>query len=466
MKSARVSNFAEWKERARDFFSKKTCPSDIEWLHHGQTSLFSEPEVPRQPSLPSFSVSKEFLTLAQHVACHTDEDRWSLLYRLLWRLGSNRHLLRVATDPDVSKALLLQKGVRRDVHKMHAFVRFAPEKTRYGEEQLLAWYEPLYSILEIATPFFVRRFGASLWKIITPSGSASWDKNHLTFDFNETLKPSRTDCVDELWKDYYGSIFNPARLNLRAMMKEMPQRSWKNLPEATLISKLIAEAPRRIDRMKVLKQEAQVPSLPPNGSPQQNLHILAQASMKCTGCPLFESASQVVFGEGPSHAKVVFVGEQPGDEEDKRGRPFVGPAGKLLDEVFSEAGIDRTSVYVTNAVKHFKHEERGKRRLHKRPNSSEVHSCRSWLRSEISIVNPELIVCLGATAAQSVLGRAIKISEERGRFQQGSDGRTVFITLHPSSILRTDESVRPAVREGFLRDLRRARMFYEKRSSA
>ncbi len=460
MKAAHARNFSEWRDKARAFLASGTSPSAIEWLHNGQTALFAEREVQVPPSA-SISVPNEFFSLAKFVACHSDEDRWALLYRLLWRITRERHLLKVASDPDVSRALLLQKGVRRDIHKMHAFVRFSPEKLESGEERLIAWYEPLHGILEIGTPFFARRFGASFWKIITPQGSASWDKSKLTFDYTEKQKPSRNDSVEELWKDYYGSIFNPARLNLRAMTKEMPQWSWKNLPEAKLISKLVADAPIRVRKMKSMKQEAPVPSLSQDNSPEQNLHILAHAALGCTGCPLFEHASQTVFGEGPSDARVVFVGEQPGEEEDNTGKPFIGPAGKLFDQALTEAGIDRKTVYITNAVKHFKFEERGKRRLHKRPNSSEIHSCRSWLRSEISVIEPELIVCLGATAAQSVLGRAVKVNEERGNFQQASDGTAVFVTVHPASILRTEGGMQVEAWNFFSQDLQKVKTFLQ-----
>ena len=163
---------------------------------------------------------------------------------------------------------------------------------------------------------------------------------------------------------------------------------------------------------------------------------LQRAARGCEGCPLFARATQTVFGEGPEDARLVMVGEQPGDHEDQEGRPFVGNAGKLLDRALKEAGLDRSEIYVTNAVKHFKWEERGKRRIHKKPNAAEINACRPWLDAEISVVKPQVIACLGATAAQALMGRAFKVTEERGKFFESRWGPYVTATVHPSSLLR------------------------------
>src|SRR5205823_12277179 len=165
---------------------------------------------------------------------------------------------------------------------------------------------------------------------------------------------------------------------------------------------------------------------------------LRQAAADCRACPLYQRGTQTVFGAGAAHAEVMFVGEQPGDEEDKRGQPFVGPAGRLLDRALEEAGIDRRHIYVTNAVKHFKWEPRGKRRIHQKPNAREIAACRPWLDSEIEVVQPRVIVCLGATAAQALLGRAFKVTQRRGEAIP-LDGRTCVATVHPSSILRAPD---------------------------
>ena len=169
------------------------------------------------------------------------------------------------------------------------------------------------------------------------------------------------------------------------------------------------------------------------------LRALREAVQKCRGCDLYRYATQAVFGEGPLKARIVLVGEQPGDEEDRQGRPFVGPAGKLLNKALEEAGIERSEVYVTNAVKHFKFEERGKRRIHKKPRVSEIKACNPWLRAEISLVKPEVIVCLGATATLALLGPKYRLTQERGKFVEHPWGPHVTATIHPSAVLRAPD---------------------------
>ncbi|HWB82608.1 MAG TPA: UdgX family uracil-DNA binding protein [Bryobacteraceae bacterium] len=192
--------------------------------------------------------------------------------------------------------------------------------------------------------------------------------------------------------------------------------------------------------------------------PIETLPVLQKAVQKCRGCDLYRNATQAVFGDGPVHARVLFLGEQPGDEEDRQGRPFVGPAGKLLDKALAEVGIRRSDAYVTNVVKHFKFEERGKRRIHKKPNGSEIQACRPWLEAEILLVKPRIIVCLGATAAQSLFGRTYRLTKERGKFVEHPWAPHVTSTVHPSAILRApDAEQRHQEYSLFLADLRNVR---------
>jgi uracil-DNA glycosylase len=172
---------------------------------------------------------------------------------------------------------------------------------------------------------------------------------------------------------------------------------------------------------------------------KRTLKTLREASRSCKGCDLYKNATQTIFGEGPAGANVMFVGEQPGDQEDRQGRPFVGPAGRLLDKALAEAGIPRDEVYVTNAVKHFKWIWRGKRRLHQKPSIRQVMACRPWLEAELEVVRPKIVVCLGATAAQSVLARPVLITKARGKFIESDSDRIIFITIHPSAIYRHRE---------------------------
>ncbi len=184
-----------------------------------------------------------------------------------------------------------------------------------------------------------------------------------------------------------------------------------------------------------------------------SLPKLREAAAGCTACPLHETGTQTVFGEGTSKAEVVFVGEQPGDQEDLQGKPFVGPAGKLFDKALEDAGIDRSQVYVTNVVKHFKWQARAKRRIHQKPNWSEIAACRPWLEAELEVVEPRVLVCLGATAAQALLGRDFRVSRQRGELVESDLAEKVIATVHPSSILRADDETREADYRELVRDL-------------
>jgi DNA polymerase len=196
-----------------------------------------------------------------------------------------------------------------------------------------------------------------------------------------------------------------------------------------------------------------VPDLIPD---RPTLQTVAKAADTCKACDLYKRGTQTVFGEGPSRARIMMVGEQPGDAEDLAGHPFVGPAGKLLDRALAEAGIDRDLVYVTNVVKHFKWEPRGKRRIHAKPNGAEIAACRPWLETEIALVKPRILVCLGATAAQALLGRAFRVSQQRGQFVESPLAPRVTATVHPSSILRApDEDARRIEMKHFVTDLKR-----------
>jgi uracil-DNA glycosylase len=183
------------------------------------------------------------------------------------------------------------------------------------------------------------------------------------------------------------------------------------------------------------------------------LESLREAAKVCHGCDLWRNAAKTVFGEGPSDAQLMFVGGQPGDQEDKAGRPFVGPAGRIFDPALEQVGIDRSSVYVTNAVKHFKWQPRGKRRIHQKPNAAELAACRPWLDAELAVVQPRVLVCLGATAAQALLGRAFRVTKQRGTPVDSPLAEVVMATIHPSAILRAED--RDAEYAGFVADLER-----------
>lgn len=395
------------------------------------------------------------------VACHRDPERYALLYQLVWRvLNGERALLDVPSDPLVHRLDLMARAIRRDLHKMHAFVRFRRIDAA-GPERFVAWFEPEHFILAAAAPFFVDRFRSLDWAILTPIGAVRWNRESLTFGppaFREDAPDH--DSFEEGWRGYYESVFNPARVNPTAMRAEMPKKYWKNLPEAASIAHLIQTAPQRVTRM--IEQEATMPTkrIPTRAIQamwdQEPKSLAELNAIIAKAGPLVPGATQAVFGEGPAHARIAFVGEQPGDQEDRQGRPFVGPAGQLLSRAMAEVGIDRKQAYLTNAVKHFKFEQRGQRRIHAKPSAGEVKHYRPWLMKELELVRPTLVVALGATAVLALTGKATPITRSRGRASLAD--REGYVTVHPSYLLRLpDEETRQRAYEEFLTDLARIR---------
>lgn len=450
-RTIRVETFAGWRRAARDLIAAQAEPAAVCFAEGQQEVLFAA-DPTATASARHITVPKGFLELAEYAAMHRDPERWNLFYRVLYRMvvREERHLLQNEVDADTAKLFLMRKQLARDIHKMHAFVRFRRSEGGEGEEWI-AWHRPDHHIVEHVGPWFARRFGAMRWAILTPDKSAFWDLQELRFGPGAPRSEAPDeDVLEDLWRSYYRSIFNPARVNVAAMKRELPVRHWATLPEAGIISQLVAEAPEREMNMRDKKQDTAETFLPADRS----LPALKTAVHQCQGCDLYLHATQAVFGEGPRKAKVMFVGEQPGDQEDLAGKPFVGPAGQLWNRALDEAGIDRSQVYVTNAVKHFKFEERGKRRIHKKPRGSEVAACRPWLSAEMAAVEPDVVVALGATAALSVGGREYVIQKERGRFLPLANGRQLLVTVHPSFLLRVPEEQQPAEFEAFVRDLR------------
>lgn len=462
------SDFSAWRTSARRLLAAGVAPDQVQWQAGSDGDLFggraSAP--PLSGPVPSTGrVPRNFLSLAETVLAHTDARRHAVLYRMLWRLTHGEpNLLRIATDDDVAWASLAARAVRRDMHKMKAFVRFR-EVSGPEAPVFIAWFEPSHDIVAQVAPFFVRRFAGMRWSILTPLRSAHWNGETLSLAAGAQKGDAPTDdALEELWRTYFANIFNPARLKVRAMTQEMPVRYWKNLPEASLIPGLIRDASARMQAMvdkaptvPLQRIPAPLPN-PPVAMPDGSLAQLREQARHCRACPLWQPATQTVFGEGPDDARIVVIGEQPGDQEDLAGRPFVGPAGALFNQALAAAGIDRGALYVTNTVKHFKFEPRGKRRLHARATANEQAACSHWLAAEIDRIRPRAIVCLGAMAAQNIFGSGFRLLEQRGRWIQ-MDGQTRGLaTVHPSYLLRLpDKSARASGFQEFVRDLRKLR---------
>ena len=452
-------DFDGWRDAARDLAEAGVAAGAVVWRVEGQPADLFASEA-SQPAAPSFPVPRTFVDLAKAVVCHSDPERFALLYAMLLRLRADRHAIDDQADPLVRRLQDLAKAVCRDVHKMHAFVRF-----RELDDRFVAYFEPEHHIVRRASSFFVNRFTNMRWSILTPELSIHWDGSTL----NEGPGAVRADApssdpLEETWRTYYASIFNPARLKVGAMLKEMPKKYWRNMPETSLVQPLIASARNRelemIDR-SAAKQgledalEAER-ALQPRSNLRSSWEQLFKEARACTRCDLYKCGTQTVFGEGPLDAPIMFVGEQPGDQEDLAGRPFVGPAGQLFDAALEKAGIDRSTVYVTNAVKHFKFVLRGKRRIHSKPDTGEIEACRWWIDNERALIRPPVTVALGATAARSILHKQVTISRVRGEPIPLSDGGECWVTVHPSFLLRIpEEDRRREERELFVRDLKR-----------
>jgi DNA polymerase len=455
-----ADSFKEFRDAARGLLMAEIAPDKVVWQAGGFSDLFGDVVLPHRGS-QTVSVAAGYVELAKDVVCHRDPEQYALLYTLLWRLThGEKSLLMVASDPLVHRLSRMQKSVRRDAHKMTAFVRFRQVQDNAGEHYI-AWFEPEHHILRRVSSFFVDRFAAMRWTILTPEGSLHWDKEKLTFGpaVDKSHAP-RGDDFEDWWRSYYRSTFNPARANPTAQRAEMPKKYWRNLPEAPLIPDMLANARHRTDRMieALPLKPRDVPGWQPHQQMPPAAGTLAELKLQaaaCQRCPLWKPATQTVFGEGLADAPVVFVGEQPGDQEDLAGKPFVGPAGQMFGRALAEAGIDRSRVYVTNAVKHFKYEPRGKRRIHKTPNNAEVDHCRWWIEGELNLIQPQLTVALGATAARALTGRSVTIARERGRLVPFKGGRTGLITVHPSFLLRLpDQEAQAAEYRRFIDDLR------------
>jgi DNA polymerase len=350
----------------------------------------------------------------------------------VWRINAGERLLDDDSDPDLSLVRKMALAVRADAHRMRTNMRFLPVPED-GGTRFLGWFEPAHFVLQANAQLIVRRFPDQTLSIVTPDGAAHWDGTSLLF--GSGLRHAEDDeALQAWWERHRDTLLEQATPDV-------------SVPEAETVD----EAPRPPDR----------PALGPvvlHARPDRALLRSAKEASACRRCPLYEPATQVVFGEGPVDASVMFVGEQPGDQEDVIGRPFVGPAGQIMDRAMEEAGIDRRTVYITNAVKHFKFTPRGKRRIHQTPEVPEIQACRFWLDVERTLVRPRLLVAMGGSAARSLLGRTVTIGRERGRPIQMQDGQTVFVTVYPSFLLRVpDEAAKAREYAAFVRDLKAIR---------
>lgn len=417
--------FEDWRGRARLFLDAGIAPDRTEWSAQAPTAFFAG----RTTDQPRAQVPRAFLALAQDTIQHRSDERFSLLYRLLWRLThGERDLLADPVDPLVRRIAAMAKAVREDAAAMKAALHFRSIPTDAGPWDIV-WHAPEHHVLDSVLPFVAETYADRSWSIMTPARSAHWHRGALRLGAGvPATAAANEDSLERHWRTHFTEVFATS---------EGPSGEWAGLPEATLIRPLFRTT--REGARRALEGSA-----PNVGKPADGLAALHRQLAQCRACPLHHAATRAVGGEGPLGARIMLVGEQPGDQEDLAGRPFVGPAGQILDRALAEAGLPRAKVYVTNAVKHFKFVPRGKRRIHQKPELREITACRSWLEHEIALVKPKLIVALGASAARALLGRSVPVGASRGRLFSLPSSIPVAVTIHPSYVLRIPEPERSA----------------------
>ena len=479
-----VVDWAGFSRAVRALRAEGVAPEQVAWRIDGADEptpdLFAARDERRAADLPAsgaLPLPRGLVDAAREVFLHASAERLPLIHRLALRIAGDPLAWQDPLHEDRLQFERLQREVRREIHKMHAFVRFRRIECPETGVRHVAWFEPGHHVLEAAAPFFARRFATLRWAILTPRVGVEWDGRALAgLPGARREDAPAADAGEALWLDYYRAIFNPARVKVAMMKKEMPVRFWKNLPEAAAVPELLAQAGERDRRMVAAggaarsRRRGQALDDAATGRVVAEAHggavdapasldALARRAARCRDCPGADAATQTVAGEGGARARVMIVGEQPGDQEDLRGRPFQGPAGQLLRAAMGELGWAPDALWLTNAVKHFHHELRGKRRLHKTPSQQEAAACLHWLESEIAILRPRAIVALGATAARSLLGRPVGVTENEGRWLRRDDGVPVLVCLHPAALLRADPSRQAALRARWVESLRPASGF-------
>jgi uracil-DNA glycosylase len=458
-----VRSFAEWRDVARELLARDIAPHAVNWLtSEGNGDLFSgaprtgaaadnEVETPAacagSPAPSALRMPRKLIDMLQSAACCRVADRWAFLYRIVWRWKHGDQAVLSPADEDGARLHAMVGAVHREEHDMHAYIRFRERPERAGPPRFVAWFEPAHDVLPQVARHFASRMGRTSWMIATPQASVLWDGATL-HDAGPLVRSAAEldDDGEALWLAYYRSVFNPARLNTRAMQSHIPSRFWKNLPEGAAVPQMVAQAAAGARRTGQAETVGQRRGTTITIAPGQG-RIAAESDGdtpstldQCRRCDLWQHATQAVGGAGPKGARIMLVGEQPGDQEDLEGAPFVGPAGKLLDRVMAAAQLDRRQVYLTNAVKHFKWEPRGKRRLHKTPAQREVDACGYWLDKELGQVRPDVVVAMGSTALKAVLGNSrVTLKESIGQPVRHG-GRWVVTIYHPSYVLRVPDA--------------------------
>ena len=459
----RAMDFPQWRQQARLALANGIAPEAIHWqdARQAEGGLFGcdqeldaeEPAVTTAAD-STVRIPASFLQTLRRLAAVSYEDRWNFLYKLLVRVSrEGAGLLTDPLDEDAQQVRSWLKELHRDSHKMKAFLRFRQKSDNF----YTARYEPQHFVLQDLQEFFCKRFASMNFVIETPwerlayiggEGQHEWTR--------EPWQGIEDDAMDELWLTYYKHTYNPARMNLKATLAEMPKKLWKNMPETKLIPELLAGSAAAVAEMI---DKAPL-SLPFDPGEVKSLAELQQYLQGCRGCALSHGFGNAVPGDGAPAASIMLVGEQPGDKEERQGSVFVGPAGQVLDEALAQCKLKRESLYITNAVKHFRHQNGPTGRIHQRPAQSSVHACRPFLMSELRLVRPQVVVCLGLTALKSFFGSLARLDQPVQSLDFGWGPIAFVASCHPAAILRSDANRRAALQARLHAALAQAKKIY------
>ena len=434
-----MDSFAQWREAARALLAAGVPPHAAQWPSAlADAGVFSGapapaprphterlgPDLGRDPSRPALRLPRQLMELLERAACYRAADRWAFLYRVVWRWLHGEQGVLSEADDDGHRLQAMVQAVHREEHDMQNHIRFRERPADAGAPRFVAWCEPVHDVLPQVAAQLAARMGKLSWMIATPAASVLWDGARL-----HNTGPLLRDAAgfdeggEAPWLAYYRSVY-AGPPDAAGKREAPPTHNVAGKPEA----------------------------------PEQQPDTLGQ----CRRCDLWQHATQPVGGAGAKRARIMLVGEQPGDQEDLAGKPFVGPAGQLLDRVLAAAEVDRRTVYVTNSVNHFNWELRGKRRLHKTPAQREIEACSYWLEKELAGIKPKVVVALGSTALKAVLDNPQATLKDAMGHPIAHAGRWVVAVYHPSYVLRVpDKAAKEQAFAQMVEGLRLARQLSE-----
>lgn len=460
MYAPRVNTFEAWLHAASTLIAAEAAPHLVDWGDTGQSDgLFADTSAFHAAPPVALDIPPALQDRLEEITCYIGEERWSLPYRVLWRCLHNDWSALMPGDTDGSRFARRERAVRCTAHAMKGFLRFQEAPQHTHSPRFVAWYEPAHNVLKSVARHFAERMGQTSWLIATPLGSANWDGRQLSFGPPLSKPALEADLIEALWLDYYRSTFTPERLNVPLMHAHLPRQYHANLPETRVMPALITEA-----KLGVLHAEPASPALKSESkhcqSARPSRFDLGHELEQCRRCKLWEQATYPVGGSGPSHARIMLVGEQPDDHDDLIGEPFSGELGHFLESLLQTAGLDREQVYLTHAVKHFNFESVQLQRRYRAPTDAHIQACRGWLEQEIIRLAPVAMVALGRSAAKALLEDEPPVPTGDSPLLVTRGNRRIFLTWHPGYALKAaDPKARLAAQSHIVASLQSALQF-------